>query len=218
MPSSRRTSQLRGEKLSVKKSKRIPIMKVCLIGDGGVGKTALRENYVGSSFTDSYLPTIGAEFATKTEIMDSYTGKFLIWDLAGQPRFSVVREGYYKGARGLLLVFDVTRTDSFESAPNWLSEAWKHVDQGRSIPIILIGNKIDIRDDESLRAKNERSLSEATPMIATEQGHMLAREIDNLTPENAPPIEYYETSAKTGENVEKAFQNLGKLILTQVRL
>jgi small GTP-binding protein len=217
MPTPKEAGTLKETRIQMEEQKRVPIMKVCLIGDGGVGKTALRERYVGASFTRSYLPTIGADFATKTEILGAIEAKLLIWDLAGQPRFSVVREGYYRGARGLLLVFDVARPDSFESAPLWLKEAWKHLEGGRSVPLVLIGNKIDLRHQDHLHTRGGRNLPTAPPIISTAQGHALVREIKTLMPKGSPTPRYIETSAKTAENVENAFQLLGRMILQQAR-
>ncbi|MFW9915877.1 MAG: GTP-binding protein [Candidatus Thorarchaeota archaeon] len=219
MPPSKRTPALRDAEIQMAEQKRVPILKFCLIGDGGVGKTAIRERYVGASFTKSYLPTIGADFATKTEIVDDIEVKLLIWDLAGQPRFSIVREGYYRGARGLLLVFDVSRPDSFESAPMWLKESWKHLEKGRSVPLMLIGNKIDLRNQNHLHTKVGRDLSTAPPLIRPLQGHALVGEIKKLMPrEAAPYASYIETSAKTAQNVSNAFHKLTKMILQQANV
>lgn len=216
MPPSKETPALKDAEIKIGGRKRVPILKFCLIGDGGVGKTAIRERYVGASFTKSYLPTIGADFATKTEIVDDIEVKLLIWDLAGQPRFSIVREGYYRGARGLLLVFDVARPDSFESAPMWLKESWKHLEHGRSVPLMLIGNKTDLRHQNHLHTKVGRDLPAAPPMIRASQGHALVREIKKLKPRDAAPFAHYiETSAKTAQNVNNAFQKLTRMILQQ---
>ncbi|MHA2368647.1 MAG: GTP-binding protein [Candidatus Hodarchaeales archaeon] len=216
MPRSKRAEGLRDAEIKMAEQKRVPILKFCLIGDGGVGKTAIRERYVGASFTKSYLPTIGADFATKTEIVDGIEVKLLIWDLAGQPRFSIVREGYYRGARGILLVFDVARPDSFESAPMWLKESWKHLEHGRSVPLMVIGNKTDLRDQNHLLTRVGRDLSTAPPLIRPAQGHALVHEIKKLMPRDAAPFaNYTETSAKTGQNVNSVFNKLTKMILQQ---
>ena len=99
-------------------------MKVCLLGDGAVGKTALRKRYLGKQFSSGYVMTIGADFAVKKTEINTNDGtksvKFQIWDLAGQPRFNSVRELYYKGSHGGLLVFDITRRDSFSNLNSWV--------------------------------------------------------------------------------------------------
>ncbi|MFQ5976635.1 MAG: GTP-binding protein [Candidatus Heimdallarchaeota archaeon] len=215
MSTHRETGSLKETRIRMAERKRVPIMKVCLIGDGGVGKTAIRERYMGASFTRSYMPTIGADFATKTEILGTIEAKMLIWDLAGQPRFSIVREGYYRGARGILLVFDVSRPDSFEAAPMWLKESWKHLEGGRKVPLVLIGNKIDLRHQNHLHTRGGRDLPANPPIITNEHGIALIHEIQKLLPKDAPNPKYIETSAKTGENIATVFQTLGRMILQQ---
>ena len=177
------------------------IGKICLLGEGAVGKTAIRERYLSKKFTSNYLMTVGADFAVK-ELSVEYNGqvyqmKFQIWDLAGQPRFNSVREIYYKGAVGGLLVFDVTRPESFESLNGWLTEFFKNNDKGH-VPIIVIGNKIDLRDQ----------YANALP---PESGMQFVENIKKVYPDIK--AQYIETSAKTGENIEKAFNNLALAIL-----
>ena len=104
------------------------LMKVCLLGDGAVGKTALRERYLGKEFTSSYLMTIGADFAVQKTLVKDKEVKFQIWDLAGQERFNSVRSLYYSGSHGALFVFDVTRPESYQNIINgWLPELKKHI-------------------------------------------------------------------------------------------
>ncbi len=182
-------------------------MKVCLLGDGAVGKTALRERYLGKQFSSGYVMTIGADFAVKKTQIKTEEGekevKFQIWDLAGQPRFNSVRELYYKGSHGGLLVFDITRRDSFTNLPAWVDELYKN--SGRGImPIALLGNKVDLRDtaDDCVTEKD------AIEFIS-----------DLKTKLNIPyDIPYLETSAKTGVNVDESFDRLAyniRLFLTK---
>ena len=161
--------------------------KIVLLGDGGVGKTALRLQYMGVGFQSSYLATIGADFAFKEIEYEDKILKVQIWDLAGQPRYGAVRKNYYFGAHAAILVFDVTRLESYQSLDNWLEEIKKHVE--RPVPIILIGNKID------LRAEIKDHL--------TEKDGQKARE--NIQANNSANVLYIETSAKTGEKVNDAF-------------
>ena len=99
-------------------------MKLILCGDGAVGKTAIRERYLGRGFSASYLQTIGADFSTTErtiEISGPKSVQYQIWDLAGQSEFQAVRGTYYEGCFGALMVFDITRPASFENIPKWIA-------------------------------------------------------------------------------------------------
>ncbi|MFX1513985.1 MAG: Rab family GTPase [Promethearchaeota archaeon] len=122
------------------------LMKICLLGDGAVGKTSLRERYLGKGFKSGYTMTIGADFAVKESNVDGNEIKFQIWDLAGQPRFSSVRELYYKGSVGGLLVYDCTRPESYQNLDGWIEELWKNNGRGK-LPLVLIANKVDLREE-----------------------------------------------------------------------
>ncbi len=176
-------------------------MKVCLLGDGAVGKTALRERYLGKQFSSGYVMTIGADFAVKKTEIQTESGmksvKFQIWDLAGQPRFNSVRELYYKGSHGGLLVFDITRRDSFTNLKSWIEELFKNSGKG-IMPIIVLGNKADLKDS------TENCVTKTEVYRFTED----LREHYSIK----FPIEYFETSAKTGENVDKSFNILANTI------
>ncbi|MHA2296677.1 MAG: GTP-binding protein [Candidatus Hodarchaeales archaeon] len=176
-------------------------MKICLLGDGAVGKTALKERYLGKGFTTSYLLTIGADFAVKKLDLDGREVKFQIWDLAGQERFNTVRSLYYSGSHGALLVFDVTRSDSFRNVVKWIEEFRKHVKK-EGVPLILIGNKIDIRDPNNVNH------------ITTEMGTDLATKISEMLHGSSMTTPYIETSALADVNVDDAFSNLAKIIIT----
>ncbi|MFW9780503.1 MAG: GTP-binding protein [Candidatus Heimdallarchaeota archaeon] len=179
------------------------LMKICLLGDGAVGKTALRERYLGKQFSSGYVMTIGADFAVKKTVIqdgvDTRTVKFQIWDLAGQPRFNSVRELYYKGSHGGLLVFDITRRDSFTNLTNWIDELFKNSGRG-AMPIAVLGNKVDLRD--SGEVKNCVTQEEVEGFIADLKNQF------NMHYE----IPYLETSAKTGANVDESFAMLATSI------
>ncbi|MFX0113662.1 MAG: GTP-binding protein [Candidatus Hodarchaeota archaeon] len=179
-----------------------PIYKIALLGDGAVGKTALRDRFMKKTFTAEYVMTIGADFATKTVEIGGKEVLFQIWDLAGQPRFESVRELYYKGSLGALLVFDVTRQFSFENTPIWIQELWKNNGKGK-VPIVLLGNKIDLRN-------------QVPNPIETRYGKILSRELSRITSKEGFGIPYIETSAKTGENVDQAFYTLGEAITAYI--
>ena len=178
------------------------VFKLCLIGDGFVGKTTLRQRYLGQNLSTDYLPTIGADFATKTITYWKDRGKMLrikfqIRDLAGQAKFNEVRKFYYLGTHGFLAVFDITRPETLQNLTNWLLEAQKLL--GVLPPFIVLGNKTDLRDEPN-----------CTPLSPTAGEHFVQQHAD-LCPDITPV--YLETSAKTGENVEKAFETITRLIL-----
>ncbi|MHA2232904.1 MAG: GTP-binding protein [Candidatus Hodarchaeales archaeon] len=173
--------------------------KICLLGDGSVGKTALRERFMGKSFAGRYLMTIGADFAIMTINVEDSQIKFQIWDLAGQPRFSSVRSLYYRGSMGALLVFDITRRDSFDNILSWIAELWEKNGK-KKVPMVLLGNKIDLRDKY--------------PEGITEQnGQDLAKTLSETCSDDGFSVEYVETSAKTNQNAVRAFSLLGENIL-----
>ncbi len=178
-------------------------MKVCLLGDGAVGKTALRERYLGKQFSTGYVMTIGADFAVKKTEINTEEGKksikFQIWDLAGQPRFHSVRELYYKGSHGALLIFDITRRDSLTNLNSWIDELYRN--SGRGImPITFLGNKVDLRDEVDDPITQDEAL-EFIKKVKEEY------KIDFEMP-------YLETSAKTGVNVDESFDILAATIRT----
>ncbi|MHA1451212.1 MAG: GTP-binding protein, partial [Candidatus Hodarchaeales archaeon] len=122
------------------------ILKTVLIGDGAVGKTSIRNSYMGKKFQPTYMATIGADFAVKDiNIYANKIVRFQIWDLAGQQRFDSIRDTYYLGAHVAMIVFDHTRPDSFLNIPKWLNELWIHNGSG-PIPFVILGNKTDLID------------------------------------------------------------------------
>ncbi|MBD3193233.1 MAG: GTP-binding protein [Candidatus Heimdallarchaeota archaeon] len=168
------------------------LFKLILLGDGAVGKTSLRKRYTTGSFTGDYLRTMGTDFALKRLMIDDTEFRLQIWDIAGQTstRFTGLNDSYFFGASGAILVFDVTRPETLDNLSFWIEKVRKNLGH---IPMIIFGNKIDLRDQlESLEP---------------EQGEEFAQKI---TEESNLEIKYYETSAKTGENVEQAFFEIAK--------
>ena len=172
------------------------IFKISLLGEGAVGKTSLRRTYMGESFTSGYMMTVGADFAVSKLSVDEIEFTLQIWDLAGQQRFSSVREVYYRGTSGALLVFDISRPETYEAIPNWLAELIRN-NKNRIVPLVLIGNKADLR--------------ESTPYsVPTSYAQDYAQTLSTWSGFNVP---YLETSALTGLNVEKAFKELTSQII-----
>ncbi|KAJ6141349.1 hypothetical protein N7470_010245 [Penicillium chermesinum] len=158
------------------------LFKVVLIGDSGVGKSNLLSRFTRNEFNLDSKSTIGVEFATRSIQVDSKTIKAQIWDTAGQERYRAITSAYYRGAVGALLVYDISKHQTYENVNRWLKELRDHADA--NIVIMLVGNKSDLRH---LRA------------VPTEEAKQFASE-NNLS--------FIETSALDASNVELAFQNI----------
>jgi len=167
------------------------LWKIVLVGDGAVGKTSLRKRYLGQGFDTDYLSTMGADFALHDTTIEETQIRWQIWDLAGQPIFKDVVQAYYTKIFGGVLVYDVTRRQTYENVEKWLHDMWEHSGRERNVPVVLLANKIDLRE-------------EGAETVSTEEGQKLA---DSLG------IPFIETSAKSGDGVEVAFDKLGNLIL-----
>jgi len=163
--------------------------KIVMLGDGAVGKTAMTTRFTQDFFDADYKRTIGADFAVKRLDIPEIDAKVTLqcWDLAGQPRFEFVRQGFYRGARGGLLLYDVTRRRTFLNIDTWKEETFKNV--GKPIPLVVVANKVDLTDSRA---------------VTTEEGKEYAKEYDFL---------YVESSALTGENVEEAYVQLCKRMI-----
>ncbi|MCW4025996.1 MAG: GTP-binding protein [Candidatus Thorarchaeota archaeon] len=166
--------------------------KVCLIGDGYVGKTSIRRKYLKGGFKASYLPTLGVDFAQKTTTYEGVPTYLVVWDIAGQPLFQSLRRRYYEGCSGMILAYSVVDRASFDNASKWLVEA--HGFMGELPPLIVAGNKIDLRPTHA---------QEET--VSTEEGEAFAKRFSEKL--NTPAI-FIETSALTGENIDEAFTKL----------
>ena len=163
------------------------IFKVLLLGNSDVGKSSLLLRYVDSVWNDAFVPTIGVDFKVKTLNINDKKIKMQIWDTAGQERFRTVVATYFRGAHGILLLYDVTNKDSFKNLENWLIEIEKNAQE--KVLKILIGNKCDLTDDRE---------------ITTVEGKAFALRNG---------MEFMETSAKMNTNVTEAFETLGKLMI-----
>ncbi len=160
-------------------------LKLLMLGDTGVGKTCLLLRYAYDSFSPTFITTIGIDFKIKHVQLGGHRCKLQIWDTAGQERFRTITQSYFKGANGVILVYDVTDRDTFVSIRHWVTQIKQHADQG--VEIVLIGNK---SDKEQLR------------LVSGEEGLALAKEIG---------VKFFETSAKSNENVEEAFMSIASM-------
>ncbi|KAB8957772.1 hypothetical protein FH972_026860 [Carpinus fangiana] len=162
--------------------------KILLIGDSGVGKSSLLVSFISNSVED-LSPTIGVDFKIKLLTVGGQKLKLTIWDTAGQERFRTLTSSYYRGAQGIILVYDVTRRDTFTN----LSDVWaKEVElysTNQDCVKMLVGNKVDIDSER---------------VVSREEGIALAKELGCLL---------LECSAKTRENVEQCFEELALKIM-----
>ena len=185
--------------MSVQRQRTI-VLKICLLGDGAVGKTSIRTRYLGEGFTTKYSETIGADFALKFAKMtykdnEERLMKYQIWDIAGQPRYTQVRSILFDRSDGGLLLFDISNHNSLLSTYDWLKTYVQYAGIGACI---LVGNKSDLRQEN------------VSNLVTQEEGRAMAK---RLSDEFKRPIPYIETSAKTGENVDKAFEILARTYL-----
>jgi len=155
------------------------LIKLLLIGDSGVGKSCLLLRFSDDSFTTSFITTIGIDFKIKTIEIDGKRIKLQIWDTAGQERFRTITTAYYRGAMGILLVYDVTDDASFQNIRNWIRNIEQHA--ADNVDKILVGNKCDMISEK---------------VVETTRGSALAEETG---------IKFFETSAKSNTNVTEAF-------------
>ena len=160
------------------------VYKVLLLGDSSVGKTCFLLRYCDKSFQEAHLSTIGLDYRLKSMTLQNDKNiKLQIWDTAGQDRFRAITKNYYKGANGIILIYDVTNKQSYENVKNWLTQIKEEATP--NVIIYLAGNKIDVEEEQRV--------------ITTEDGQKIADEYK---------LPFKETSAKNGINVNEIFQEL----------
>ncbi|KAH9842470.1 GTP-binding protein ypt1 [Rhodofomes roseus] len=166
------------------------LFKLLLIGDSGVGKSCLLLRFAEDNFTDSYLSTIGVDFKIRTIELEGKTVKLQIWDTAGQERFRTIAAAYYRGAHGIVVVYDVTDPESFENVKSWLTEIERYASE--TVKRLLIGNKSDLVEKKAVEYNTAQEFA------------------------NQIQIPFLETSAKTAANVEEAFIVMSRQIKDSV--
>lgn len=166
------------------------IVKICLLGEAAVGKTSLVYRFIENKFRDNYKSTLGVNLLKKDMVIDGYGGvSCQIWDLGGQESFKSLRKLYLEGANGAFVIYDMTKRKTFDKLTEWI-ESFKESRGER--PLLLVGNKIDLEDKIKVEQNEAKEFADKNSM------------------------ELLLTSAKTGENVEKAFEALVKTILDDV--
>ena len=161
--------------------------KILTIGESGVGKTCVLRRFVENKFVENHLSTIGIDFKTKALNINNQEIKLKLWDTAGQERFRNITTQYYKGADGIVLVFDVTDVASYEKIRDWMEQILSNTQQDE-IGLVLLGNKCD------MESRN----------VTREMGIKMAEELK---------ISYFEISALTGQGIREAFETLTQDIM-----
>jgi len=165
------------------------VFKIILVGDYGVGKSTSIYRFVENKYKANYIPTLGVQITKKSIKIEENTIDLLIWDLAGQDRYAMVRQRFYTDTEGILMLYDVTRMSSLEHIKKWHVEVSKFT---KPIPIILVGNKIDLVDKREVTKDDvDRYLEEKNINVSFKM----------------------ETSAKEGVKTEEAFHFLVKTLM-----
>ena len=168
--------------------------QLLIIGNSIVGKTSILTKYTTKTYNENYLATVGLDFFTKDESIDGKTIRIKIWDTAGQERYKAITKCFFQRAQGIIIVFDVTNKRSFDDLKMWIdsiNSQSKLTEDLENMPIIIIGNKIDLP---------KRVIDKETALnFAKEQN-----------------LDYYETSAKTGEGIDNAIKELVKKVMVYI--
>lgn len=167
------------------------LVKILLIGDTGVGKSCLLLRFVDDTYTESYISTIGVDFKIKTVTIDGRVVKMQIWDTAGQERFRTITSSYYRGAHGIIVVYEVSDMTSFQNVKQWLQEIERYASE--DVSIMLVGNQMDRPEKKVVHFDTAKEFADL-------RGYTLI-----------------EASAKTSENVEKTFLTFAEEIVKKLR-
>jgi len=180
------SSQEQSQNLVKKKAQEESCMKILIVGDSGVGKTSILLRFTEGTFSDSYTTTIGVDFKHVYIDVDGEKIKLMLWDTAGQERFKTITQSYYRGSRGVIVVFDLTNEASFSSVGYWLTDIMRI--GSKEITVMVVGNKCDRQSDRVISEERARAYCE----------------------ENK--VAYYEVSAKEFSGIIVCFKQLAKLI------
>ncbi len=175
---------------------KIVVFKFVLLGDAAVGKTSLVDTYTQHKFTEDYKPTLGVNIVVKEIKIEEINAqiRLVLWDIAGQEKYEISRTMFFQGVLGALLVYDTTREDTFTNIESkWLQDLNEYSEE--ELSCILIGNKTDLNDSKA---------------VSTEKGRTFADKIN--------AADFVETSAKYGDNVEKAFKKLVYRVLKNLEI
>ena len=167
------------------------LLKFIIIGDAAVGKSNLLVRYTSGQFKEEYQLTIGVEFGSNNVIISDNTYRIQIWDTAGQENFRSITRSYYKNTACAIIVYEISNKKSFENISSWIEECKNTAP--KSILMVLVGNKCDLEDNREVTEEEGREFAEKNGML------------------------FFETSAKTGKNVEELFKQSVKVIDQKIK-
>ena len=156
------------------------MFKVVLVGDSFVGKTNIMSKYLKNEFHEDSKSTVGVEFGSKQFIIENHKIKAQIWDTAGQERYKSITSAYYKGAKGVFVIYDISNKNSFDSIDSWVNDVKATAD--KRLTVVIIGNKCDLEEQRQ---------------VTTQEGEQKATKLEAA---------FFETSALLGQNLDKAFE------------
>lgn len=159
------------------------MIKILILGESSVGKSCLLMRFADNSFSSTFMSTIGIDFKIKKVEIDGQSVRLQLWDTAGQEKFRTITRSYYRGAHGIMVVYDVSNRDSFEKVSAWMNSIFENTTEGYDV--VLVGNKKD------LDAK-----------VTTEEGRQMAAK------HSSDKVDFFEVSALSGEGVKEAFMHL----------
>lgn len=160
------------------------MLKLIMIGDSSVGKTCMIMRYTDNQFTENFLTTVGVDFKVKELNIDGKTVKLQIWDTAGQEQFRTITKSYFRGADGIVLCFDLASSPTLERTKFWMDSIKEST--AEKVDVVLVGNKSDKEEERTVTEEQARAFAE-------EYG-----------------VDYFETSAKTGKNINEVFETLAR--------
>jgi Ras-related protein Rab-1A len=162
------------------------LFKLLIVGESGVGKTCMLLRFADNQFEENFLSTIGVDFKVRELDVDGKRVKLQIWDSAGQERFRNITTSYYRNCGGIIIVYDITRHDTFVKVTEWIEEVRKNTN---NVPLLLVGNKADLEDKRQVDEAEAKELADRMGLVLL------------------------ETSAKTSQNIEGAFKAISKQLM-----
>ena len=162
------------------------LFKLLIVGESGVGKTCMLLRFADNSFEENFLSTIGVDFKVRELDVDNKHVKLQIWDSAGQERFRNITTSYYRNCGGIIIVYDITRHDTFVKVTEWIEEVRKNTN---NVPLLLVGNKADLIEKRQVTEQEAKSLADRMGLVLL------------------------ETSAKTALNIEDAFKEISRQLM-----